>query len=138
MASRKKRRLEGIAQFNGGSLIAKMLKQEGVEYVFSLSGGHVDPIFQGCLDEGIRVIDTRHEQAAVFMADGWARVTGKPGVAVVTAGPGVTNAISGLWTAQATGSPVVVFGGRSPLAEFEQSSIQDMDSLRTIQTRTFS
>jgi acetolactate synthase-1/2/3 large subunit len=136
MASREKRRLEGITQFNGGSLIAKMLKQEGVEYVFGLSGGHVDPIFQGCLDEGIGVIDTRHEQAAVFMADGWARVTGKPGVAVVTAGPGVTNAISGLWTAQATGSPIVVFGGRSPLGEFEQGSMQDIDSLPLVKTVT--
>ena len=125
-----------MAQFNGGSLVAKMLKQEGVEYVFGLSGGHIDPIFQGCLDEGIRVIDTRHEQAAVFMADGWARVTGKPGVAVVTAGPGVTNAISGLWTAQATGSPIVVFGGRSPLGEFEQGSMQDMDSLSLVRTVT--
>ena len=125
-----------MAQVNGGSLVAKVLKQEGVEYIFALSGGHVDPIFQGCLDEGIRVIDTRHEQAAVFMADGWARVTGKPGVAVVTAGPGVTNAITGLWVAQGTVSPIVVFGGRSPLREFEWGSLQDMDSLSLARTVT--
>ena len=100
-----------MTQVSGGSLVAKVLKQEGVDYIFALSGGHIDPIFQGCLDEGIRVIDTRHEQAAVFMADGWARVTGQPGIAVVTAGPGVTNAITGLWVSQGTASPIIVFGG---------------------------
>lgn len=125
-----------MTQVSGGSLVAKILKREGVKYIFALSGGHIDPIFQGCLDEGIRVIDTRHEQAAVFMADGWARVTGQPGVAVVTAGPGVTNAITGLWVAQGTASPVVIFGGRSPLREFEWGSLQDMDSLSLVRTVT--
>ncbi len=75
-----------MAEINGGRLVAKVLKQEGVECIFALSGGHIDSIFQGCLDEKIGIIDTRHEQAAVFMAEGWARVIGKPGVAVVTAG----------------------------------------------------
>ena len=121
---------------NGGSLVTKVLKQEGVDYVFALSGGHIDPIFQGCLDEGIKIIDTRHEQAAVFMADGWARVTGQPGIAVVTAGPGVTNAITGLWVSQGTASPIIVFGGRSPLREFEWGSLQDMDSLSLAKTVT--
>lgn len=125
-----------MAQINGGRLIAKVLKQEGVECLFALCGGHIDPIFQGCLDEQIRVIDTRHEQAAVFMADAWARLTGKPGVAAVTAGPGVTNAVTGLWTAQGTASPIIVFGGRSPLKEFEWGSLQDMDSLSLAQTVT--
>jgi len=123
-----------MARISGGRLVAKVLKQEGVECIFALSGGHIDPIFQGCLDEKIRVIDTRHEQAAVFMADGWARVTAKPGVAVVTAGPGVTNAVTGLWTALGTGSPIIVLGGRSPLREFELGSLQDMDSLSLAKT----
>ena len=120
----------------GGRLVAKALKQEGVECIFALSGGHVDSIFQGCLDENIRVVDTRHEQAAVSMAEGWARVTGKPGVAVVTAGPGVTNAVTGLWNALGTASPIIVFGGRSPLSEFEWGSLQDMDSLSLARTVT--
>ncbi len=125
-----------MAEINGGRLVAKVLKQEGVECIFGLSGGHIDSIFQGCLDEKIRVIDTRHEQAAVFMAEGWARVTGKPGVAVVTAGPGVTNAVTGLWNALERASPIIVFGGRSPLKEFEWGSLQDMDSLSLAQTVT--
>ena len=125
-----------MAEIDGGRLVAKVLKQEGIECIFGLSGGHIDPIFQGCLDEKIRVIDTRHEQAAVFMAEGWARVTGKPGVAVVTAGPGVTNAVTGLWNALERASPIIVFGGRSPLKEFEWGSLQDMDSLSLAQTVT--
>ena len=125
-----------MAEINGGRLVAKVLKQEGVEYLFALSGGHIDSIFQGCLDEGIRVIDTRHEQAAVFMAEGWAWVTGKPGVAAVTAGPGVTNAVTGLWNALGKATPIIVFGGRSPLREFEWGSLQDMESLSLAQTVT--
>lgn len=125
-----------MAEINGGRLVAKVLKREGVEYLFALSGGHIDAIFQGCKDEGIKVIDTRHEQVAVFMAEGWAWVTGKPGVAAVTAGPGVTNAVTGLWDALGKAAPIIVFGGRSALAEFEWGSLQDMDSLSLAQTVT--
>ncbi len=80
-----------MARINGGKLIARVLKQEGVEYIFALSGGEIDPIFQGCTDEGIKVIDTRHEQAAVFAAEGWAMMTGKPGIAAATAGPDISK-----------------------------------------------
>ena len=125
-----------MAEIDGGRLVAKVLKQEGVECVFALCGGEIDPIFQGCLDEKIKVIDTRHEQAAVFMADAWARVTGKPGVAVVTAGPGVTNAVTGLWTALGTASPIIVFGGKTALRTLEWGALQDMDSLSLAQTVT--
>ncbi|MGR3296091.1 MAG: thiamine pyrophosphate-binding protein, partial [Candidatus Bathyanammoxibius sp.] len=86
--------------------------------------------------EGIRFIDTRHEQAAVFMAEGWARATGKPGVAMVTAGPGVTNAVTGVWTAYENGAPIVVFGGRSEMTDFERGSLQDMNSLSMMQLIT--
>ena len=123
-----------MAKIDGGRQVAKVLKQEGVEYLFALCGGHVDAIFQGCVDEGIGVIDARHEQAAVFMAEGWARVTGKPGVAAVTAGPGVTNAVTGVWNALGNGVPLVLFGGRSELSNFEKGSLQDMDSLSLMQT----
>ncbi len=125
-----------MAEIDGGRLVAKVLKQEGVECIFALCGGEIDPIFQGCLDEKIKVIDTRHEQAAVFMADAWARLTGKPGVAAATAGPGVTNAVTGLWTALGTASPIIVFGGKTALRTLEWGALQDMDSLSLAQTVT--
>lgn len=125
-----------MAEIDGGGLVAKVLKQEGVECLFGLCGGHIDPIFQACRDEGIRVIGARHEQAAVFMAEGYAWMTGKPGVVAVTAGPGVMNAVTGLWTALGRGAPIVVFGGRSPLREFERGSLQDVDSLSVVRTVT--
>ena len=81
---------------HGGRLIAKALKAEGVDCFFTLCGGHIQSIYDGCLDEKIRVVDTRHEQSAAHAADGWARVTGRPGVAVVTAGPGLTDAVTGV------------------------------------------
>src|SRR5512147_1846054 len=80
---------------HGGLLIAEMLHREGIEVVFTLSGGHVAAIYDGCLRRGIRVIDTRHEQVAVHAAEGWAKVTRSPGVALLTAGPGVTDGITG-------------------------------------------
>jgi len=125
-----------MGKVTGGRLAVKALKQEGVECIFALSGGHVDPIFQACIDENIRLIDVRHEQAAAFMADGWARVTGKPGIAVVTAGPGVTNAVTGLWNAYECLSPVIVFGGKAPLFEFELGSLQDLNSLFLVESVT--
>ena len=118
-----------MARINGGKLVARVLKQEGVEYIFALSGGEIDPIFQGCTDEGIKVIDTRHEQAAVFAAEGWAMMTGKPGIAAATAGPGFTNAVTGLWDAFGKACPIIVFGGRTGIQNFELGALQDMNSL---------
>jgi acetolactate synthase I/II/III large subunit len=103
-------------RLHGGNLVAKMLKKEGVELIFSLCGGHIFPIYDGCITEGIRVVDTRHEQAAVHMAEGWARFTGKPGVAVVTAGPGLVNALPALAVAAQSAAPLVLIAGRSSLA----------------------
>ncbi len=125
-----------MSKVTGGRLAVRALKQEGVECIFGLSGGHIDPIFQACIDEKVRVIDVRHEQAAVFMAEGWARVTGQPGVAVVTAGPGVTNGITGLWNASECLSPIIVFGGKTPLSEFEMGSLQELDSLTLVKPVT--
>jgi len=125
-----------MSKVTGGQLVVKALKEEGVECIFALSGGHIDPIFQACIDEKVRIIDVRHEQAAVFMAEGWARVTGQPGVAVVTAGPGVTNAITGLWNSFECLSPIIVFGGKSPLSEFELGSLQELDSLSLVESVT--
>ena len=85
-----------MGEVNGGQLVVDALKREGVEYIFSLSGGHINPIYYACSQAGIKVIDTRHEQAAAHMAEAWGRLTRKPGVLVVTAGPGFTDAITGI------------------------------------------
>src|SRR5215467_11680865 len=115
-----------MGQLHGGWLVAKILKREGVEVVFTLSGGHIAGIYDGCLREGIRVVDTRHEQAAVHAAEGWAKVTRRPGVALLTAGPGVTDGITGLANAYLAGSPVVVFGGAAPMTQWDQGALQEM------------
>jgi acetolactate synthase I/II/III large subunit len=120
---------------HGGWLVAKILKREGVEVVFTLSGGHVAGIYDGCIREGIRVVDTRHEQAAVHAAEGWAKVTRKPGVALLTAGPGVTDGITGVANAYLAGSPVLVIGGAAPQGLWDRGALQEMgqiDLLRPI------
>ena len=99
---------------HAGRLIARRLKASGVDTIFTLSGGHLFSIYDGCRDEGIRLIDTRHEQTATFAAEGWSKVTRSPGVAALTAGPGVTNGMSAMAAAQQNQSPLVVLGGRAP------------------------
>src|SRR6058998_87940 len=101
-------------QVHGGKLIAKRLKAHGVSRIFTLSGGHIFPIYDGCRDEGIEIVDTRHEQTATFAAEGWAKATRQPGVCALTAGPGVTNGMSALGSALQNHSPMVVLGGRAP------------------------
>src|SRR2546423_15375124 len=101
---------------HGGTLAAGALHDAGVEVVFTLSGGHIFPLYDGCVAAGIRLVDTRHEQTAGFAAEGWAKVTRRPGVAAVTAGPGVTNALSAITGAFFCGSPAVVIGGAGPPA----------------------
>ncbi|CAG0986552.1 acetolactate synthase I/II/III large subunit [Myxococcaceae bacterium] len=113
---------------HGGKLAARALKQAGVECIFTLSGGHIMPIYDGCLDEGIRIIDVRHEQAAVHAADAWARCNpGKIGVAAITAGPGVTDGVTGVANAWRANSPILVFGGQGPFANLRRGSLQEMD-----------
>src|SRR5688500_17671699 len=108
-----------MATLTGGQLVARMLKKEGVRHIFTLSGLHVAPIYAGCVEEGIQVIDTRHEQAAAHAADAYARITRGVGVAVVTAGPGVTDALTGVANAHAASSPMTLLGGAAPI--FTQS-----------------
>jgi acetolactate synthase I/II/III large subunit len=113
---------------HGGKLAAKALKAAGVECVFTLSGGHVMGIYDGCLDEGIEVVDVRHEQAATHAADAWARLhPGKVGVAILTAGPGVTDGVTGVANAWRANSPIVVFGGQGPFNNMRRGSLQEMD-----------
>ena len=111
---------------HGGRVVARALRREGVPYVFTLCGGHVMSIYDGCLDEGIGIIDVRHEQSAAHAADGWARVTGRPGVAIVTAGPGLTDAVTGVATAWRANIPMVVIGGQAPRFFQDMGGLQDM------------
>jgi acetolactate synthase-1/2/3 large subunit len=111
---------------HGGRVVARAMKREGVSHVFTLCGGHVMSIYDGCLDEGIAVVDVRHEQSAAHAADGWARVTGQPGVAIVTAGPGLTDAVTGVATAWRANIPMVCIGGQAPRAFQDMGGLQDM------------
>ncbi|MDX1512005.1 MAG: thiamine pyrophosphate-binding protein, partial [Nitriliruptorales bacterium] len=105
-----------IPAHHGGVAIAEVLAAAGIERIFGLPGGHIAALFQGCEALGIEVLTTRHESAAVHMAEAIARTTGRTGVAAITAGPGFTNAVTGLANAERTGIPVAVFGGRTPLS----------------------
>ena len=118
-----------MGQVHGGKLVAQAFKRHGISHVFTLCGGHIQAIYDGCLDEGIRVIDTRHEQSAGHAADGYARVTGKPGVCLVTAGPGITNVVTAVASAQRAGVPMICIGGAGPKALCDMGSLQDMDSV---------
>ena len=111
----------------GGHLIARRLKAHGVTTLFTLSGGHIFPIYDGCRAEGIAIVDVRHEQSAAFAAEGWAKVTRTPGVVAVTAGPGVTNAVSAIASAQQNHSPMLVLAGRAPNVRWGQGSLQELD-----------
>src|SRR5690348_5295478 len=101
---------------HGGDWVAEVFRAQGVQFVFTLTGGHIAPILVGCKQRGIRVVDVRHEVNAVFAADAVARLSGVPGVAVVTAGPGVTNTLTAVKNAQMAQSPVVLIGGAAATA----------------------
>jgi acetolactate synthase-1/2/3 large subunit len=111
---------------SGGHLVARALKNEGVDTIFTLCGGHIIDIYDGCVDEGIRVIDVRHEQVAAHAADGYARQRGGLGCVVTTAGPGCTNAITGIATAFRSESPVLHIGGQGALTQHKMGSLQDL------------
>ncbi|MEA2201518.1 MAG: hypothetical protein QOI89_2114, partial [Solirubrobacteraceae bacterium] len=120
---------EEVATFHGGRLIARRLKAHGVSKLFTLSGGHLFSIYDGCREEGIEIVDVRHESTAAFAAEGWAKVTREPGVCALTAGPGVTNGMSAMASAQANHSPIVVLGGRAPALRWGQGSLQEIDHI---------
>jgi acetolactate synthase I/II/III large subunit len=120
---------EDVATFHGGRLIARRLKAHGVSKLFTLSGGHLFSIYDGCREEGIEIVDVRHESTAAFAAEGWAKVTREPGVCALTAGPGVTNGMSAMASAQANHSPIVVLGGRAPALRWGQGSLQEIDHI---------
>ncbi|MES2622185.1 MAG: thiamine pyrophosphate-binding protein, partial [Bacteroidota bacterium] len=114
---------------NGGEIIAQVLQKQGVKFLFTLCGGHVSPIFVSAQNIGIRVIDTRHEVNSVFAADAVSRLTGIPGVAVVTAGPGLTNTITAVKNAYLAQSPLVLLGGAAATILKGRGSLQDIDQM---------
>src|SRR5712692_2839871 len=116
----------------GGVLAARALRESGINALFALPGGHNLPLFEGARVEGLRLIDTRHEENAVFMAEGWALATGRPAAATVTAGPGLANALPGLAEANAAGVPVVVIAGRTSIAQRGRGAVQDLDQLGVV------
>jgi acetolactate synthase I/II/III large subunit len=119
-------------QGHGGLAVSNALKALGVDHLFTLTGGHIFPILDGCHQDGIRIVDTRHEQSAAFTAEGWARLTRSLGVCAVTAGPGVTNAMSSLAQARFNGAPVLALGGRAPGFRWGQGSLQEIDHVRFV------
>lgn len=120
----------------GGTLLAEALKEHGIDTLFTLTGGHLFPVYDACVKAGIRLVDTRQEQTAAFAAEGLAKLTRRPAVAAVTAGPGVTNAMSALATAQFNGSPMLLLGGRAPQARWGQGSLQEVDHLPLVRPLT--
>lgn len=117
----------------GGRLAAEALIERDVEYIFSLSGGHITPIYQFLENSPITIFDTRHEQAALFMAEAWARMNRKPAVAMVTAGPGFTNALSGIASTRLSNAPVILIAGCVGLESVEKLDLQDMSQLPVIE-----
>ena len=120
----------------GGQLVGEALAKEGTRVVFTLCGGHILPIYEGCLDHGIRVVDVRHEQAAAFAADAWARVTGEPGIAAVTAGPGVCNSLTAVVNARNSDSPVLLLGGQAETGRQDQGGLQETPHVRILEPVT--
>jgi acetolactate synthase-1/2/3 large subunit len=117
---------------HGGRLLARALRAAGVRTLFTLSGGHLFSLYDGCREEGIALVDTRHEQSAAFAAEGWAKVTREIGVCALTAGPGVTNGMSAIASAAMNHSPMLVLGGRAPEFRWGQGSLQELDHVPLI------
>src|SRR5205807_2777366 len=121
---------------HGGELVVGTLSGYGVREIFTLSGGHIFSIYDGCVKDGIRIVDVRHEQTATWAAEGTAKLTRRPGVAVLTAGPGVTNGVSAITTAHFNGSPLVALGGRAPQARWGAGSLQELDHVPIVASIT--
>ena len=121
---------------HGGNVVAKVLKDHDVKHVFTLCGGHISPILTGCNELGIKVVDVRHEATAVFAAEAISRLSNKIGVAVVTAGPGLTNTITAIKNAQMAQVSVLILGGATATVLKGRGSLQDIDHLALVKTNT--
>jgi acetolactate synthase-1/2/3 large subunit len=125
-----------MAKVSGGALAAQVMKNDGIEHLFGIVGGHIYPIFEGCVEMGIRIIDVRHEEAAAHMAEGWALATGKPGVCIGTAGPGFTNLLTGIANSSMGSTPMLAIGGRASIHEFDTGALQDFNQLDIVKPMT--
>lgn len=125
-----------IIQGHAGQLTLAALRGYGVDVMFTLNGGHVWPFYEAARDQGVRIVDARHEQTATFAAEAYAKLTRRPGLAVLTAGPGITNGVSALTTAHFNGSPLVVLGGRAPQGRWGAGSLQELDHVPIVATVT--
>jgi acetolactate synthase-1/2/3 large subunit len=125
-----------MPKIHGGQIVARALKREGVDIIFTLSGGHIVALLDGCVQEGIRVVDVRHEQAAAHAAEAYTRLTGRLGVAAVTAGPGVTDSITGVANAWFANTPMLLIGGRHLVRQELKGGLQEMDHPRLFSSIT--
>jgi acetolactate synthase-1/2/3 large subunit len=123
-------------RMQGGRLAARAIAAHGVDAIFTLSGGHVMPIYEGCRHEGVRVLDVRHEQAAAHAAEAWGRIRRACGVCVVTAGPGVTGVVTAVANSHVAQTPLVVIGGARPLVQAGQGALQELDQLSVLRRVT--
>ena len=114
-------------KIDGGFAIVKTLKKLGIKDIFTLAGGHINPIYNACKEEGIRLIDCHHEQGASMAADAYGRVTKTPGVCLVTAGPGLTNVVTGMSGAFLSNSPCIFLSGKSGIEELDRLPLQQID-----------
>ena len=121
---------------HAGQQTLAALRPFGVDIMFTLNGGHVWPFYEAARDQGVRVVDTRHEQTATFAAEAYAKLTRTPGLAVLTAGPGITNGVSAITSAWFNGSPVVVLGGRAPQGRWGAGSLQELDHVPIVASIT--
>jgi len=119
---------------HGGRLAVEVLQRHGIDTVFTLSGGHLFVLYDGCVQAGLSLVDVRHEQSAAFAAEGYAKVTRRVGCAALTAGPGVTNGVSAMTSMSMNGSPVLVLGGRAPTARWGSGSLQELDHLPIVES----
>ncbi len=126
----------GVVEGHAGEQTVAALAQFGVDVMFTLNGGHIWPFYEAARNQGMRVIDTRHEQSATFAAEAWAKLTRRPGVAGLTAGPGITNGISAVTSAWFNGSPLVVLGGRAPQRRWGAGSLQELDHVPILSSIT--
>ena len=121
---------------HSGDAALDVMRGYGVDVMFTLNGGHVWPLYDAAVKQDVQIVDVRHEQTATFAAEGWAKLTRKPGLAVLTAGPGVTNGVSAITTAHFNGTPLVVLGGRAPQRRWGSGSLQELDHVPIVASIT--
>jgi len=125
-----------MSKLTGGAMVAQVMKNDGAKHIFGLVGGHIYPVFESCVEMGIKVIDVRHEESAAHMAEGWALATGEPGICTGTAGPGFTNLLTGIANSYSGGTPMLAIGGHASIDQFDTGALQDFNQLDIVKPMT--